>query len=537
MNMLRYSALVGSALCLLALPVRAEVWGIKSHDPASAPPVTLFHFDEQGGGLQTVGVIKLGGSQIDVDGLALNRAGVLYAFEVELAGTRSRLLHIDKATAAATAIGPYLAGRDIRGATFSSQGELITLDATNNQLLRIDPDTGLMLGTPVDLTDEGGPLDIANYTDIAQQADGAFLLGGSDGRTFYRLRLPGGLTEPVHTDNAAGPDGWTVTISGLAFSRYADPDLLFMYDVSIDDDIYTYRTDAGFARNALYRDIISGYNAGRGDLAAAPLGPVSLLERSATWLGLYDAGRETLPDRQGWHYTNDPAGPDPVLAGGILHQGPTGEDQHQYWKYSDPYLCFSAGHGSVVEWYLKVISSAYLDDIGNDRWRTGYAVWISDENGRLFEIGIAQNGVILSHANEAYHADSSAFVTFDTTDTFHHYRFLVEAGMGSLYIDDALIVFLATGAANEYPTNTVTFADQTNTAGSETLLSFIRYGAIRRPGDANNDGAVDLKDLAALANAWLMAGCSCQADCHNADFNQSGQVDLGDFVYLGAGWD
>jgi len=250
----------------------AEVWGVKSHDPLSGPPSTLFHFDESGGGFTAVGTITIGGSAVDVDGLAMDANGALYGLQVAAAGANSRLLAINTSSAAATVIGPDLTGRNIRGAVFTSGGEFLALDAAMDQVVRIDPTTGLVVGAGTGLTLAGSPYALPDYTDIAQAPDRSFLIGGAGGNVFCSLDVATGQLSLVHTDNVTQPDGWVPTFAGLAFSTdAADPETLFTYDVARDDDIWTYQTDAAYARSALYLDIIPGYNAGRGDLATTPV--------------------------------------------------------------------------------------------------------------------------------------------------------------------------------------------------------------------------------------------------------------------------
>jgi len=272
----RQSRLTAAAVILISLgfmstaPLHAEVWGVKTHDPVSGPPSTLFRFDEDGGGFTTIGTVKVGGASVDVDGLAMDAGGALYGFRVE--GAYSHLIAIHPFLATATAIGPTLDGRDIRGAIFAAGGRLLALDSALDELIEIDPATGLIVGSPVGLTLDNNPYFLPNFTDIAQAPDGSFLIGGAAGNDLYSLDITTGQLALVHTDTAVQPDNWVPTFAGLAFSRdAADPEMLFTYDVAHDDDIWTYQTDAAYARSALYLDIIAGYNAGRGDLATTPV--------------------------------------------------------------------------------------------------------------------------------------------------------------------------------------------------------------------------------------------------------------------------
>ena len=125
---------------LLLAPARGQnlIWGVKSLDPVSQPPATLFNFTTTGS-FTSVGVVTLDGAQIDVDGLAMDNQLRLYGFKVTYPTTGSQLLLIDKTNANAVPIGPVHAGRDIRGATFDHQGRLLALDTAQAELLQIDP--------------------------------------------------------------------------------------------------------------------------------------------------------------------------------------------------------------------------------------------------------------------------------------------------------------------------------------------------------------------------------------------------------------
>ena len=207
--------------------------------------------------------------------------------------------------------------------------------------------------------------------------------------------------------------------------------------------------------------------------------------------------------------------------------------QYLNWRYLDAYICFPADHGFVVEFELKVNSSDddYVD-IPADRWRIGYIVWLGNSNGRGFRIGIADTGVILSNDAEWYYSNSSPFVSYDTTGSFHTYRFVVRNDLGQLMIDGAPIVSLAVGNINQGPSNTIIFGDATYHAASNTEMTYIRFGLTKEPGDANGDDEVDLVDLSILAQYWLMPGCGCPDACSGADLDHSGCVDLKDFALL-----
>ncbi len=131
-------------------PTALGIWGLKTHDPASQPPTTLFHFNESGAGYAEIGRVTLGGADIEADGLAQSPQGGLFAFR--LSGGGSQLISINPINAVATVIGPLLPGRDMRGATFLLSGKLMACDNAATVLVEIDPATGTVLGQPVPIT-------------------------------------------------------------------------------------------------------------------------------------------------------------------------------------------------------------------------------------------------------------------------------------------------------------------------------------------------------------------------------------------------
>jgi hypothetical protein len=256
--------------------------------------------------------------------------------------------------------------------------------------------------------------------------------------------------------------------------------------------------------------------------------------QAETWFAAYDADANTLPDQQGWMMCNDPHDTDPWVADGLLHMDTTIR-QYLYWQQPDTYICFPADHGFVVEFELKINSSDYVD-ISNNRWRTGYSVWLVDFQGRVLSIGIAGSGIILSNDADWSHSYSSPFVSYDTTGGFHTYRFVVQSNIGQLMIDGVPIVSLAVGATNQDTPNLFFFGDATYHAASDTEMTYLRYGLTTEPGDVNGDNEINMVDMSILAQYWLMTGCGCPACCGGADLNHSGSVDLKDFAILANGW-
>jgi hypothetical protein len=55
---------------------------------------------------------------------------------------------------------------------------------------------------------------------------------------------------------------------------------------------------------------------------------------------------------------------------------------------------------------------------------------------------------------------------------------------------------------------------------------------VRLAGDANQNGSVELLDIAVLAEHWLLTGCEDPLWCDGADTEHSGQVDIMDFAVI-----
>ena len=237
------------------------IYGVKSRaNGPSTTPAHLFSFDSSGAGFSGLGAITRGGTQIDVDGLAVSSLGL---FGYESLGPDSTLLSIDPVTAVAVSIGTTLFGVEVRGAMFDNQNRLWVIDALGDDLLEVNPNTGAVLNT-IGLTEGGNPFDVSSGTDLAFRADGTFLMASFD--TFYTLDPTTGAVASVFKDTETGGDGVTPFTIGLAIAG-SDPNLLFSFDAQSNDDIFSYDLSAGYSRNTVFNNIISGFNSGRGDLA------------------------------------------------------------------------------------------------------------------------------------------------------------------------------------------------------------------------------------------------------------------------------
>ena len=252
----------------------AVIWGIKTHDPTSQAPTTLFRFGEGGAGYAEIGRVKVAGADIEADGLALSPTGALLAFQMNVGGG-SRLISINQTSAVATVIGPVLANRDLRGAAFLLSGKLIAFDRTATELVAIDPATGASFGQPVPV--KGLLAGAGSSGDLTTTPGGALVF--AQAAEVYSLNPRTGVATLVFQDTNSLPDGYLPYCCGVACSPLAAPEnTIFGYEASIDDDVHQYLPASGFARTLLLRNVVPSYNAGRGDLAALPASRVELLE-------------------------------------------------------------------------------------------------------------------------------------------------------------------------------------------------------------------------------------------------------------------
>ena len=254
---------------------KEKVFGLKSENAGqvlrSRPPVRLYSFDSDGTGFTDIGTVAMNRTPIDVDGLAQSPRHGLLAFQVFTATapvTASALVSINPANAVATLVGPTLTGRNLRGATFDHNDRLWAIDATSNELVEIDPVSGLIIGSPIGLTWNASPFDLGDGTDTTVRNNGEFLLMDFNVNTrFFALDRTTGQVTLIGTDTVPQAPNSVTFVSGAAFTNASGSDL-FAYEANGLDDIYRYDSSLAFARTLVFGNIIPSFNSGRGDLAA-----------------------------------------------------------------------------------------------------------------------------------------------------------------------------------------------------------------------------------------------------------------------------
>src|SRR5262249_18016305 len=205
----------------------AVLYGLKSTTAASGsgPPTLLFRANPDGSSLTSLGAVTLDNANIDADALAASPTQGLVGFEQTASG--SRLIKIDSTTAVATAIGPPLFGREIRGATFAQNGDLWSIDVPGKSLVRVSTATGEELGS-VGLTVGGLPLSPDSNSDLAVRFDGQMLLVSAN--QFYSVDTSTGNATLLFTDNQNEPTPGSVappTLGGAVVGGYLGTEQIF----------------------------------------------------------------------------------------------------------------------------------------------------------------------------------------------------------------------------------------------------------------------------------------------------------------------
>lgn len=196
----------------------------------------------------------------------------------------------------------------------------------------------------------------------------------------------------------------------------------------------------------------------------------------------YEAGKDTLPEDQGWNYRDPASMPNqPSVSSGIMHQGLTEVVGNQDWfAIADDAGDFLTDN-IVCEIKIKINSSSRF--IGgsdpNEWWRTGWTFAVSDNNGRGFEFGLSASGIDFSNdlgdPNSANNLSNSITpVDFDTTDDFHIYRLEIANGSGTLLVDGNIVGSLTAGIIYGVTTNRIVWGDNTTFANGETDLIYVQ---------------------------------------------------------------
>ena len=131
----------------------------------------------------------------------------------------------------------------------------------------------------------------------------------------------------------------------------------------------------------------------------------------------------------------------------------------------------------MVEWVAKAKQSTIHSVPAQGKLWSGWGVQLSDGRRRAFDIYLAEDGVMLNRDIGNYPV---AVHKFDTTDRFHHYRFVVDDAQGRLFIDHSPTpVLVSDVGAPDQPrwarANGLGFGDCTTGASCEVQIRSLFY--------------------------------------------------------------
>ena len=205
----------------------------------------------------------------------------------------------------------------------------------------------------------------------------------------------------------------------------------------------------------------------------------SLANEEPVRMVLYDPSRGTLPTEQGFRLFDDSRGHSGyAIEENVLRQGPTNKKGYQRWYTSRVPMDFEdLGEGAVFEMLAMVKECGVYRDKKKNRAWSAWGMTAADRKGRIVSLFLGEEEVLLSTGP---HDEATLVYKMDTTDTFHHYRVLVEAGEVMLFVDGNPVPVLHKGEidptnAAYWPNGEVAFGDLTAYESSEVLLQRFWY--------------------------------------------------------------
>ncbi len=238
----------------------------------------------------------------------------------------------------------------------------------------------------------------------------------------------------------------------------------------------------------------------------------------------YGSARGVLPEDTGcWTYITTGDVRAPIAQEGKLALGPTSASSLAYWMRTLPSLSFDSV--ALIYANLKVDSSDFYANFPFQR--SGYSLFLSDNQGRWAMLGISADRLLLQTADQNW-GDQTYLI--NTTDQYHYFGLAISGDSVDVFMDGDTLMSgnVGTGASG---IATAGFGDQSLLAGSLTHLDEITVEAniTCDPADFNCDEVVDGADLGLLLAAWDTPDCV-------ADLNFDGTVNGADLGLLLADW-
>ncbi len=189
---------------------------------------------------------------------------------------------------------------------------------------------------------------------------------------------------------------------------------------------------------------------------------------------IYDASCGTLPTAQGFRLVDDDPKHGPACVhNGKLIDGPTTTKGMRCWQSRRVPLDFRPqGSGLSAEWKIRVVDSS-VDATGH---YSGWSASFVDRYGQQFLIGVGNQRIVLHNMTRD---PNPAFAKFKTTDSFHHFRFVVDDNQGTLHVDGKRLLSKPNGTPDtrKILANRVLFGDGTAHAGAHTKVQGFAYSA------------------------------------------------------------
>jgi hypothetical protein len=266
--------LLFTALAFSGLANAQTYWGTKSRwgvaPSISHLPVVLFKYAYGDSGIDVIDTIHRDGVEIDVDALACHPVLGLVAWEVTPSG--SQMVLLDSMLATAQNLGPYMAGRQVRGACYDREQNIFALDHGYDELLTISGTDGSVLAS-VNLSLGGSPFDLVAACDLDRIGDAWYIYAQF---SLYQLNTATGEVVFMFTDTAVDPGdnvnnncNVVPAICGIAELPQAGIGSFIAVDGNCQDDLFQYNVITADSRAELVHDITPSFNSGAEDLALA----------------------------------------------------------------------------------------------------------------------------------------------------------------------------------------------------------------------------------------------------------------------------